>query len=73
LTAPNGVAGTANRGGGGGGGGRSGIGGTGGSGIVVVRYAGTPIASVTGATNTTTQSGGFTTHTFLESGNLVIA
>jgi hypothetical protein len=44
----------------------------GGSGIVRVRYLGTPVGSVTGTTNTTTQSGGYTFHTFLESGNLVM-
>jgi hypothetical protein len=39
---------------------------------VIVRYAGTPAGSVTGTTNTTTQSGGYTQHTFLESGTLVM-
>jgi hypothetical protein len=34
---------------------------------------GTPVGSVTGASNTTTQAGGYTFHTFLESGNLVIS
>ena len=73
---PIGTAGTANTGGGGGAAGCNnptggGSGGAGGSGIVVFRYPGTPVASVTGATNTTTQSGGFTFHTFLVDGNLV--
>ena len=76
TTNVNGTNGTANTGGGGGGGGTDyptsgGNGGIGGSGIAIIRYPGTPVASVTGATNTTTQSGGFTFHTFLVDGNLV--
>jgi hypothetical protein len=53
------ASGTANTGGGGGG--RSG---SGGSGVVIIRYAGTPVA--TGGT--ITQSGGYTYHTFTSSG-----
>ncbi len=70
----NGAIGTPNTGGGGGGAGNGatgGTGGVGGSGIAIIRYPGTPVGSVTGATNTTTQSGGFTFHTFLVDGNLV--
>jgi hypothetical protein len=61
-----------NTGGGGGGGNDGGAAAAGGSGIVIVRYSGTPAGSVTGTTNTTTQSGGYTSHTFLESGTLVM-
>jgi hypothetical protein len=38
-----------------------------------VRYLGTPVGSVTGASNTTSEAGGYTFHTFLESGNLVMS
>ena len=74
---PIGIAGTANTGGGGGGAGNDypnggGSGGAGGSGIVRIRYLGTPVGSVTGATNVTSQAAGYTFHTFLESGNLVM-
>ncbi len=69
----NGVAGTANTGGGGGGGGanggNSGNGGNGGSGIVIIKYAGAPLA--TGGT--ITQSGGFTIHTFTGSGTFAFS
>jgi len=68
-----GVAGTANTGGGGGGGGAnggsSGNGGNGGSGIVIIKYAGTPIA--TGGT--ITQSGGYTIHKFISSGTFAFS
>lgn len=72
-----GTAGTANTGGGGGGAGTPTVagnttGGAGGSGIIRIRYPGAPVGSVTGATNTTTQSGGFTFHNFLENGTLVM-
>jgi hypothetical protein len=67
-----GIAGSANTGGGGGGGGAtastSGNGGDGGAGIVIIRYAGTPIA--TGGT--ITQSGGFTIHKFTASGTFAL-
>jgi hypothetical protein len=75
-----GVAGTNNVGGGGGGAGTpnaagNSTGGIGGSGIVRLRYLGTPVGSVTqgpNSINTTTQAGGYTFHTFLESGTLVM-
>jgi hypothetical protein len=67
-----GIAGVSNTGGGGGGGGAgssgSGDGGNGGSGIVIVRYAGTPIA--TGGT--ITQNGGYTIHKFTVSGTFTL-
>ncbi len=68
-----GVSGTANTGGGGGGGGAnggtSGNGGNGGSGIVIIKYAGSPIA--TGGT--ITQSGGYTIHKFTGSGTFAFS
>jgi hypothetical protein len=72
-----GAAGTNNVGAGGGGAGTPNVagnstGGIGGSGVVRVRYLGTPVGSVTGTTNTTSQAGGYTFHTFLESGTLVM-
>jgi hypothetical protein len=69
-----GNSGTPNTGGGGGGAnsdassGNTLTGGNGGSGIVIIRYAGSPIA--TGGT--ITQSGGYTYHTFTSSGTLSI-
>jgi hypothetical protein len=77
---PIGIAGTANTGGGGGGAGNDypnggGSGGAGGSGIVRIRYSGAAVGSVTqgpNSINTTTSAGGFTFHTFFESGNLVM-
>jgi hypothetical protein len=57
----------ANTGGGGGGGSwDQGHGGTGGSGVVIVRYAGSPVASG----GVITQTGGYTIHTFNSSGIL---
>ena len=63
------VAGTANTGGGGGGACRSsGDGANGGSGVVIIRYAGTQVA--TGGT--VTQVGGYTIHTFTAGGTFQI-
>jgi hypothetical protein len=60
-----GISGTANTGGGGGGSGASGTGGAGGKGVVKLRY--TPVGA-NGTGGTITSSGGYTYHTFNDSG-----
>ena len=66
-----GANGTANTGGGGGGAGSSGDGGSGGSGVVIVRYAGSPVA--TGGRIDTTSVPGDTIHFFETTGSSALA
>jgi hypothetical protein len=42
----------------------------GGSGIVKIWYSGSPLATITGTGNTTTQVNGNTVHEFITSGNI---